>query len=359
MENFSILKPAIKMRICTWLAACILILCCSGCADLSYYLHSVNGQMQILSARQSITDVIADPATSPALKARLRRVLDIRNFASHELDLPDNLSYRGYADLRRPYVVWNVFATPEFSVTPMRWCFLVAGCVNYRGYFSQAEADDYAAQLRSRLLDVYEGGVPAYSTLGWFDDPVLNTVINYPDYELARLIFHELAHQVVYVKGDSEFNESFAVTVEEEGTRRWLLKEGDDRMRADFDRAQQRRVGFLALVLEYRTRLDQLFQTPQPDEQMRADKQKLYADMQHDYESLKQQWGGYGGYDHFFADINNAHLASIAIYSALVPQFRRMLELCDGDLPKFFAEVKALAAMPKARRAERLQHNAS
>ena len=213
----------------------------AGCTSLGYYLQSVGGQLMLLQSRQEISQLLADPATPDPLKKRLEAALKIRDFACAELKLPDNRSYRSYADLRRPYVVWNVFATKEFSIKPERWCFFIAGCVGYRGYFSKEGADNFAQEMRARGDDVFVAGVPAYSTLGWFDDPVLNTFVNYSDYELARLIFHELAHQVMYVQNDTEFNESFAVAVETDGIRRWLARFGDDKMRAAFEASQDRR----------------------------------------------------------------------------------------------------------------------
>ena len=326
----------------------------AGCSNFSYYLRSVDGQMSLLQKRQPIAQVLTDPATPPALKSRLERALTIRDFASRELKLPDNKSYRSYADLQRPFVVWNVFATAEFSIKPEQWCFLIAGCVGYRGYFTQARANDFARELRDRGLDVFVGGVPAYSTLGWFNDPVLNTFVNYPEYELARLLFHELAHQLVYVKGDSEFNESFAAAVETEGVRRWIARNGDDRMRANFERAQQRRAQFKYLVLKYRERLAVLYRLPIAPEEMRVRKTQAFSDMQRDYELLKLQWGGFAGYDRFFNNAGNAHLASVAIYHALVPQFQQLLAKHNGDLAAFYAEVKELAALGKEERKSRL-----
>jgi len=326
----------------------------AGCGNFGYYLQSIDGQMQVMRARQPVAEVIADPATPPAIRDRLARALVIRDFASREVGLPDNASYRSYADLQRPFVVWNVFAAAEFSVEPKQWCFVIAGCAGYRGYFAQAEAAAYARELRGEGLDVFVSGVPAYSTLGWFDDPLLNTFIRYPPHELARLIFHELAHQVVYVKGDSEFNESFAAAVEAEGVRRWIAHSGDAGMRADFERAQQRRAQFSGLVLTYRRELGALYRTPLAREEMRGRKADFFAAMKRDYERLKLQWDGFAGYDRFFDNAGNAHLASVAIYHALVPQFRHMIAQHQGDLAAFYAEVKELAALGREERAARL-----
>ena len=327
----------------------------TGCSHVGYYLQSVDGQMQILQARQAITAVIANPATSPELKARLTRILEIRDFASRELKLPDNLSYRGYADVRRPYLVWNVFVAEEFSIEPREWCFPIAGCVGYRGYFALPDAEAFAQEQRGKGLDVFVAGVPAYSTLGWFDDPVLNTFINYPEYEVARLIFHELAHQTVYVKNDSEFNESFAVTVELEGVRRWIAKHGDDKARADFERSQQRRTQFTDLVLRYRSELGALYHTRLAPQEMRERKTAAFIAMKQDYQRLKAEWGGFAGYDRFFDSVNNANLTSVSIYHALVPQFQQLFARNNGDLAEFYAAVKALAALGKEERTRKLE----
>jgi predicted aminopeptidase len=323
----------------------------AGCSHLSYYLQSVEGQLTLLKSRQEISDMLADPATPAPLKRRLAQALHIREYASSELKLPDNQSYRSYADLQRPFVVWNVFATREFSIKPEQWCFPIAGCVGYRGYFSKAGADNFAAELREAGYDVYVGGVPAYSTLGWFNDPVLNTFVNYSDYEVARLIFHELGHQVMYVKNDTAFNESFAVAVEIEGITRWLERYGDDKLRADFVRSQQRRAQFAALVIRHRRALGALYRSQLAPADMRRRKAETIEALKQDYRQLKQeQWGGFGGYDRFLDDPNNAKLASISFYSTLVPQFQQILAKLNGDLPAFYAEVKRLAALDEKAR---------
>lgn len=317
----------------------------AGCSNIGYYLQSIEGQMQLLQERQSIAAVIANPTTPPTLNAKLTRVLEIRDFASRELKLPDNSSYRGYADLRRQYVVWNVFAAGEFSIKPQQWCFPIAGCVGYRGYFAKAEAEAQAREMRDEGLDVFVSGVSAYSTLGWFDDPVLNTFIHYPEYELARLIFHELAHQVAYAENDSKFNESFAVAVELEGVRRWIAAHGDNKMRAKFERSQLRRTQFAELVLNYRSELGALYRERLAPDAMRNRKAAVFAAMKQDYQRLKIEWGGFAGYDRFFHSVNNANLASVAIYHALVPQFQQMIARHNGDLAAFYDEVKRLAAL--------------
>ena len=327
----------------------------AGCSNFGYYLQSIEGQFGLLQNRQTIAQMLADPATPPDLKGRLERALTIRDFASNELKLPENESYRSYTDLQRPYVVWNVFATAEFSIKPEQWCFPIVGCVGYRGYFKKASAEEFARELQAQGLDVFVGEVPAYSTLGWFSDPVLNTFIRYPDQEYARLIFHELAHQVAYASNDTEFNESFAVAVETEGVTRWIARFGDEKMRENFLRSQQRRVQFAALVLKHRRDLGALYLTRLAPAAMRERKAAIFTALKEDYQQLKKtEWGGYAGYDRFLDDPNNAKLASISIYSTLVPQFQQMIARHNGDLAAFYAEVRELAALDKDKRALRM-----
>jgi predicted aminopeptidase len=327
----------------------------AGCSTTEYYAQAIAGHYEIMRLAQPIPGLIADPATPETLRARLERVQAMRNFASRELGLPDNGSYRSYADIGRPYAVWNVFVAPEFSVAARKSCFPVAGCVSYRGYYAKADAERYGNEARVRGDDVYLGGVPAYSTLGWFDDPVLSTFIRYPDGELARLLFHELAHQVVYVKDDTVFNESFAVTVEREGVRRWLAQNGTPSDRRTYETLQTYKRDFVALVLRYRDRLAALYREPLPDIEKRTAKARIIDEMEVDYGRLKASWGGFAGYDRFFAgEVGNAHFASVAVYTALVPAFEALLAEQGDDLPRFFAVVKALAALPKAERDARL-----
>jgi len=335
-------------------AACLALLL-SGCANVGYYLQSVTGQLEIWSRERAIEDVIADRGTPAALKAGLERVLQIRDFASRELALPDNRSYRRYADLERPFAVWNVFAAPEFSVQPLRWCFLFAGCVSYRGYFAKDEAERFTAGLAEQGYDVYVGGVPAYSTLGYFADPVLNTFIHYPEAELARLVFHELAHQVAYARDDTVFNESFAVAVEIEGMKRWLARSGDEHAKTGFARRQRIRDDFARLIEKHRGRFEALYRTRIAPEAMRGRKAQILGELEQEYRALKQGWGDYPGYDRWFAQKpNNAQLASIAISVSWLRCIERVqrvrVELVDCHTRR----LKELAALPKEQRDERL-----
>jgi len=335
------------------LAACAL----TACATVEYYSQAVIGQFDVMRRSRPIDEVIADPGSPAAVKARLERVREIRAFAVKELGLPDNGSYRTYADLGRPYVVWNVFAAPPLSLDPLQSCFPIAGCVTYRGYYAQADAVSHAAKLASDGFDTYVGGVPAYSTLGWFDDPVLNTFIQYPDAELARLVFHELAHQVVYVKDDTAFNESFATAVELAGVERWLAAHGTPAERAAFERYQSRRADFLNLLLEYRAKLGAAYAEKTPDADKRAAKAAILAALQAEYARMKaERWGGYAGYDRFFASgVNNANLASVAAYTQQVPAFKALLARGNGDLASFYAAVRELSRLPKQERIAALE----
>ncbi len=323
----------------------------SGCGTASFYWQAINGQWELSRKSQSIEEVIGRPATSAQLRERLRLVQQIRTFASQELKLPDNRSYTKYADIDRPFVVWNVFAAAEFSTTPKEWCFPFAGCVEYRGYFREEAAREFAKRLRERGFDVFVGGVPAYSTLGYLDDPVLNTFIGDPQSEVARLIFHELAHQVVYVKGDSTFNESFASVVELEGVRRWMAAAGTSGAQQAFDQAQARKGDFLSLVMRYREQLGALFEHEMPVQEKRLRKHQLFKRMREDYAKLKYTWGGFSGYDGWFSQaLNNAQLASVAIYTQLVPAFQRVLAAQQGDMQRFYAEVERIAGLSPEKR---------
>ncbi|HNB79317.1 MAG TPA: aminopeptidase [Rhodocyclaceae bacterium] len=323
-----------------------------ACGTPGYYLQAAGGQLEILRLSRPLDDARIDPATPDTLRDKLARAAAIRDFASRELGLPDNGSYRKYADLGRPYVVWNVFATDELSIEPREWCFPIAGCVSYRGYFAEADAEAFAAALRAQGNDVHVAGIAAYSTLGWLDDPLLNTFIHYPEIELARLIFHELAHQRVYAAGDSEFNESFAMAVEVAGVRRWLAREGSDAQRAAFASAQRRRDDFASLVLKYRDALDAAFRGDADAAHKRAEKARILSELQAEYRALRDGvWGGYSGYDRWFGqEINNAVLASIGLYHQRVPAFEALLAAEGGDLPRFYEHVAQLARLSKDRR---------
>ena len=344
------MTPNIEYRGGRLLAAAALALALGGCAQIRYYAQAAQGQYSLWSDARPIDDWLGDPATDARLKARLQKAQLIRRFAVRELGLPDNGSYKNYAALKRPFVLWNVVATPELSLTPIQWCFPIAGCVSYRGYYSKDDAQEYASELRAEGDDVQVGGVPAYSTLGWFDDPVLSSFINYSDAELARMIFHELAHQMVYLPGDSQFNEAFATAVEEAGVQRWLDLYGDVAMRAGYLRYSGRRQDFLALLQKHRSALAATYAQPIPDQRKRLEKARIFSTLKDDYQALKVGWGGYAGYDRWFAEpLSNAHMASIATYNDFLPAFRTLL-LREKTFPRFYAAVRTLATYDSKRR---------
>ncbi len=336
-----------------------------GCTTLGYYAQAVSGQLDILTRTHPIAELLDDtpadaefPGVAPVLaadvKARLTMILRVRDFATHALALPDNNSFRVYAEIDRSQVAWNVVATPEFSFTPKLWCFPVAGCVPYRGYFSHESAQQFAATLKQDRLDVRVAGVPAYSTLGWFADPVFSSQLRRSDTDIAALIFHELAHQEVYQRGDAAFNESFATVVEIEGLRRWLTQGGDQPALDRYLLDKARHAQFVKLVQKFRARLEALYVSALPELQMRAAKAQHFEALRAEYAVLRQQWGGGDRYDAWFAqDLNNAHLASVGLYHQYVPAFQKMLAEVQGDLPAFYRLVRALSKLSAAERAAR------
>jgi predicted aminopeptidase len=341
---------------------CVLLAGCGAMESTGYYWQGAAGQLDILARAQPIDDVIAQ-GDDAALAARLARVKAIRAYASRELGLPDNRSFTRYSDLGRPYVVWNVFAAPPLSLAARQWCFPVAGCVSYRGYFHEAEARAEAARLAAAGEDVHVSGVPAYSTLGYFDDPILSTFVRWPETELARLMFHELAHQIVYVKDDSVFNESFAVAVEEAGLKRWLAAERNPQLDAQFARAERQRIIFRDLVRATREHLEAVYAGGASDADKLAEKHAAFVAMTAAYERARGGSAGMAGYDRWFAGYgnqgpNNASLSSVALYTAQVPAFRALLAQEGDSLPRFYARVKEIAVMPKVERNDVLAHAA-
>ena len=323
-------------------AACLLAL--TGCGTLGYYAQAIDGHVALMAKAQPVEALQAAEQTPAARRERLALAMSIRTFASRELQLPDNGTFRSFAEIDGKYVVWNVVAAPEFSVDAVQSCFPVAGCVTYRGFFAREDAEAYAAARRAQGLDVHLYGVPAYSTLGWFDDPLLSSFIDYPDAQLARLMFHELAHQVVYLRDDPTFNESFAVAVEEAGVRRWLAATGRQAMLERFLAQQARKREFVALVDDARARLAALYAQDLDSRQKRAAKRDELDALARRYAGLKMRWNGFNGYDRFMHAPNNALLASIATYTQRLPEFRRLFEKSNGDFALFYARVREIAA---------------
>lgn len=325
-----------------------------GCLALPgcYAMQAATGEFQLLHSRQPIARVLQDPATDDKLKTRLTMVRDARDFAVKELDLPDNRSYRSYADLKRPYAVWNVVAAPRFSTTPVKWCFPVTGCISYRGYFHERAARKLAARLAKQGDDVAVYGVSAFSTLGHFADPVLNTMLGYGDLDLVGTVFHELAHQLIYISGDTRFDESFAMTMEQEGLRRWLAAQGrESELDTYLARGRNERLVIRAFT-DGRSQLAALYREPLPAEQMQARKQALMQQIGQQAQALEQRYGLRTGYDTWIQQgLNNAHLASIGDYFDCVPGFQRLLAEQGGRLPDFYAAVRRVGRDAAARRA--------
>ncbi len=344
--------------------AALATLCLTGCADLAYYWQSASGHLRMMNAARPVDDWLGDGETPERLKARLALSQRMRSFAVTELKLPDNPSYHRYADLKRNAVVWNVVAAPPYSLTLKTWCFPVTGCVGYRGYFDEARAQADGEELKAQGLEAAVYPVPAYSTLGWMNwaggDPLLNTFINYPEGELARLLFHELAHQVAYAKDDTMFNESFATTVERLGSQRWLATQGTDASRAEYAQFDARRSQFRALVLATRRRLELIYERHESDAAVSDQKAAALEEFRARYAQLRSGWGGdaarFRGYDQWVARANNALFGAQAAYDGLVPGFEALFAREGQDWLRFYDAVKRLAALPAHERHKLLEN---
>ena len=342
------LRRSLRVPLLTLASACAVL---AGCGT-PYLMQAASGEWHVLHEREPIDKVIEDPHTSAAVREHLEQVRTAREFASRELGLPDNDSYRSYADIGRQYVVWNVVAAPEFSLVPKRWCFPVAGCVAYRGYFHERSARDFALGLEAQGFDVAIDGVPAYSTLGKFADPVLSSMLRYGDDDLAATIFHELAHQLLYVRDDSEFNEAFATTVEEVGLERWLAHQGAASRMQAFRTAQQQEQALVSLLAATHLGLSELYGMPLPRATMALRKAETFTRLAGEIRALERREGGSVPlYEEWIAQgLNNARLASVATYFECVPGFRRLLQEQGGDLPGFYAAARKLSELPRAER---------
>ncbi len=328
------------MSLSRWLIAAGCLLLLSGC----YYTQALRGQLEVLGKREPIAEILADPDTPDELARRLELVADAREFAIEELGLPDNGSYTTYADLERDFVVWNVFATPEFSLRPKQWCYPIVGCVAYRGYFREAAAESTAARLDDSGYDVHMGGVSAYSTLGRFEDPVLNTMMRWDDVQLVSVLFHELAHQVLYIKGDTAFNESFATAVEEIGVERYLRQRGMEDLYDSYEERKELRRRLTALVEAARADLETYYTETIDDDEKRLLKEHRFEMLEADLRAELEQSGRDA--DAFLArPFNNARTVSFALYEGRLPEFRRLLDNCGGDLTCFYAEVRRISAL--------------
>jgi len=336
----------------------------TGCADTAYYWQSVSGHARLMQAARPMNDWLADDQAPAPLRERLQLAQSMRRFAVTDLHLPDNASYQRFANLARRYAVWNVVAAPEFSLTLKTWCFPVAGCVGYRGYFDEADAQALASDLRAQGLEVSVYGVPAYSTLGWMNwaggDPLLSTFVNYPEGQLAGLMFHELAHQVLYVTDDTVFNESFATVVERLGAQAWLAQHGTAQARQVHQQSEARRAQFRALTRRTRAQLSEIYMKnqalAQSEQALAAMKSSAMQDFRRAYAELKATWGGYNGYDTWVAQANNAAFGAVAAYDDLVPGFEALFAQQGRSWPRFYDAVRQLTRLDAPKRRETLQH---
>jgi len=330
------------VRLLAMLAALLL----GGCETVRYYLQSAGGQLDLMARSRPIHELIDDPESAPSMQAQLQFVQRVRRFAVTHLDLPDNSSYRSYADVQREALVWSVVAAPALSLEPYQWCYPVIGCANYRGYFQLSDAQALANRMRQKGWDVAIEPVPAYSTLGWFADPLPSTVVAWPEPELAGLIFHELAHQRLYAVDDSAFNESYATVVEQEGVRRWLKENASAEVLARWHLQRERKKEFAALIADMRRELAIVYASDAEEHVKLLGKTRLFDRLRQEYRQLKKQWGGYTGFDRWVArDLNNAHLASFQTYSEWVPALRELLRETGEKWPAFHSRCEALAAL--------------
>ena len=327
-----------------------------GCQTVHYYSQAIDGQYRILLKQQPISVILADSSSPKHLRESLTFILKVRKFAENELQLPVKDHYLTYVDLKRPFVLWNVFAAPEFSLASKTWCYPVAGCAAYRGYFDETNAHRYAQKLSKEGYDVYVGGVTAYSTLGWFDDPVLSTFIQFSETRTAALIFHELAHQVIYVKDDTAFNESFATFVEQEGLRRWQLATGSERIYDEYLRRNRGRRQFVELVMHYRRKLDLLYQTDLGPSEKRERKTAIFSELHNEFNRLKTHQIELSAYDAWMnQSLNNAKVSSVVAYHDFVPAFRKILAKNTGKIDHFFEACRQLTKKNKDERHQILE----
>ena len=311
-----------------------------ACQTIQFYGQAVSGQMEIFQKTRPSQVVAADPATPPALRKKLGQIDEIRRFASDHLELPGHQSYGRYADIGRKHVVWVLYASPEFSLEAKKWRYPAIGEMDYRGYFREDDTQAMARALRGEGFDVYVGGVDAYSTLGWFHDPVLNTFVNYPDMDLAETIFHELTHRKLFRRGDTVFNESMANVVAEEGVRRWLRHHQRTTDLKNYEQRLVRRREFYQQVDRARLRLESVYVSGRPVPVMRGKKAEILTQLRDQFRELRRRWGGRGLESWLKADINNGHIVSLNLYYQSMPAFKRLLAECNGDLDLFFKKAK-------------------
>jgi predicted aminopeptidase len=336
-----------------WACALISVFLLAGCAGPAWYTQAVSGHLALMTQRTEISEVLADEKTDPALKQDLELAREIRDFAINQLGLPDNGSYTEFVQTGRHAVTWNIVAAPEFSLEAKRWCFIVAGCVSYRGYFDQHKAERFAHKLKKKSYDVTISPAIAYSTLGWFDDPLLDTMLQYPDEQLAAFIFHELAHQQLYVKGDTAFNEAYASFVEETGVRAWLHSTGRDDLLVRWQSMNTASIQFNVLLQTTRDQLNGIYLSSLDKEDMRAQKKLVFVEMKKRYLALvNEHWGGIDHYRSWFShELNNARLALMKLYRGGACAFEKLYESAGGDMVVFHQLAADRAALKPDERA--------
>ena len=343
----------------------------SGCRMVGFYSQAMKGQCQLITSRESIKKLLEDPGTPPLLRDRLALVQELRQFATSQLKLPVDGHYQSYVDLHRDFVVWNVEAAPEFSLASKSWWYPIVGRLDYQGYFTEEGAHRYGEWLQGQGYEVHYSGASAYSTLGWFKDPALSTFLFGPKTDVAETLFHELGHQVAFASGDTDFNEAFATTVGQEGTRRWLKALNDPALLAGYERSLSRNLEFVGIVMKARGRLEKLYgDTRGSDGKIQGSREPFIADprlmlkekqgiimaLRREYASLRESWGGNPDYDEWFAQsINNAKINSVAAYYDLVPGFEQLLQLNNGDLAEFYKKARHLADAPREQRHQQLK----
>lgn len=324
----------------------------TGCTHINYYFQSASGHLSIMGQSRPVKDLLDAGKIDPTLRAKLLLSQRIRDFASQKLSLPDNDSFRSYADIGRPYVVWSVVATPAYSLKPQQWCFLVVGCLSYRGFFDQQKAIDFANRLEREGMDVAVSGVQAYSTLGWFDDPLLNTLIDDSTSRLVEVIVHELAHQVIYFEGDTAINEAFATAVGRYGVQQWHAIQADQTAMKKYRQDLERGAAFKKLLLSARSDLQHYYAGNDKSEK---GKQEIFDRLQRDYLDLKKQWNNDARYDRWMSQgLNNSHLALLATYEHYVPAFLKMIETHQGNMTAFYDQMKTWQQLSSAQRKRKL-----
>jgi predicted aminopeptidase len=340
--------------LCRQITTMLIVFLLSGCASINYYSQSIQGQFEVLQKRQRINDVLVNNNISNALRSKLNIVLELRAFSVHQLNLPNNNSYLSYADLERDYVIWNIFATEEFSLEPVSWCYLFVGCLSYRGYFSKSDALQHASEMEKQGYDIYLGGVSAYSTLGWFDDPVLNTMVRWNDIRLATVMFHELAHQQLYIKNDTEFNEAYADAVAHIGVTRWLEQHPDTNLLKEYEQSQHQEKEFIDLIMRYKSILADIYGSAENGKRKR--KKLAFQQMRNEYLEISKTWRKDIYKKWFSTDINNAKLAAIVTYRKYVPAFIDIYGKLKKDLLKFYSYNKSLSNCKPMKRIEILEN---